>query len=341
MSEPLFRQVSDFKLDDALQRFPGEVLIVQVNQGEAEAEAGFGRSGSKQCAVPCRHGAGRTLLEGDPHLLSTSARADTRNVQVPGDRAVSGSRIVSFPNRAGLLLRGILHEPDPSVARGVCVLLLSPGIKGRVGPHRLYLKIAARLVPLGFHVLRFDYYGLGDSEGEISERALADMYVTIQGGRYVDDTIAAMDWAQQSLRISRFVGSGLCGGSLSALLTAERDSRIECLLGIGIPAILDGGPANWERFLTKGQLANLRSSYLRKLLDPHSWQRLLSGKTNYSMLWRSLKKKTPLEPPSGSPERDGLPAGQRQPTICPGFPYADRIQAANAPDIQRERPTAF
>jgi pimeloyl-ACP methyl ester carboxylesterase len=232
---------------------------------------------------------------------------------------VSGSRIVSFPNRAGLLLRGILHEPDPSVARGVCVLLLSPGIKGRVGPHRLYLKIAARLVPLGFHVLRFDYYGLGDSEGEISERALADMYVTIQGGRYIDDTIAAMDWAQQNLRISRFVGSGLCGGSLSALLTAERDSRIECLLGIGIPAILDGGPANWERFLTRGQLANLRSSYLRKLLDPHSWQRLLSGKTNYSMLWRSLKKKTSPEPRSGSPEKDGLPPDNANPRFAQAF----------------------
>lgn len=37
VAEPLFRQLSDFKLDDALQRFHGEVLIVQVNQGEAEA----------------------------------------------------------------------------------------------------------------------------------------------------------------------------------------------------------------------------------------------------------------------------------------------------------------
>lgn len=38
MSEPLFRQVSEFKMDDALQRFPGETLIVQVTQGEAEAK---------------------------------------------------------------------------------------------------------------------------------------------------------------------------------------------------------------------------------------------------------------------------------------------------------------
>ena len=231
---------------------------------------------------------------------------------------MSGSRIVSFPNRAGMLLRGILHEPDPSVARGVCVLLLSPGIKGRVGPHRLYLKIAARLVPLGFHVLRFDYYGLGDSEGEITERALADMYVTIQCGRYIDDTVAAMDWVQQSLRINRFVGSGLCGGSLSALLTAERDSRIECLLGIGIPAILDGGPANWQRSLTRGQLNRLRNGYLRKVLDPRSWIRLLSGRTNYELLWRSIRKNRP-ERPAQSPENGRLPSDNSNPHFAPAF----------------------
>jgi hypothetical protein len=35
LAEPLFRQVSAFRLDDALARFAGEVLLVQVGQGEA------------------------------------------------------------------------------------------------------------------------------------------------------------------------------------------------------------------------------------------------------------------------------------------------------------------
>ena len=72
---------------------------------------------------------------------------------------MNNARCVSFRNTEGAKLHGMLHEPDPRIARGVCLLLLSPGIKGRVGPHRLYLKMADRLVGMGFHVLRFDFRG--------------------------------------------------------------------------------------------------------------------------------------------------------------------------------------
>lgn len=198
-------------------------------------------------------------------------------------------RHVEFTNAQGYTLRGVLHEPEPQNARAVCILLLSPGVKGRVGPHRLYLKLAACFVPQGFHVLRFDYCGLGDSDGEIAERALADMYNSIQAGRYVGDTIAAMDWMQKTHSIRRFVGSGLCGGSISALVTAEIDQRIECLLGIGLPTVLEGGPENWARILTQQQIKSLRGSYARKAFDLKSWMRLLTGKSDYKVMGRILR----------------------------------------------------
>lgn len=221
---------------------------------------------------------------------------------IPGD-------LIDFENAQGHRLRGVLHEPDPRNARGVCVLLLSPGIKGRVGPHRLYLKLAARLVPMGFHVLRFDYHGLGDSEGELSERTLADMYNSIQAGRYIGDTVAAMDWMQRTHGIERFVGSGLCGGSISALVTAESDRRIECLLGIGLPTVLEGGPENWARILTQQQIESLRGSYLRKLLDPKSWARLLSGKSEYKVIWRILRDRALRRPRTAAADAAPAKAG--------------------------------
>lgn len=195
---------------------------------------------------------------------------------------------VSIPGQTSALQYGLLHEPDRHAARGVCLLLLSPGIKGRVGPHRLYVKIAAHLVRLGFHVLRFDFPGLGDSQGTASETVLADMYNSILSGRYVDDTIAAMDWMESNYDVRRFVGSGLCGGAMTALLTASVDLRIECLLGIGLPTVLEGGPEDWARALTRHQISDLRTTYLSKLANPASWARFASGHSDYRAIWRVI-----------------------------------------------------
>jgi hypothetical protein len=232
---------------------------------------------------------------------------------------MSGFECVSFRNRQGLMLWGMLHRPAPDSARGVCILLLSPGIKGRVGPHRLYLKLAQPMVAAGFHVLRFDYYGLGDSEGALEERQMADMYNSIQGGRYVEDTIAAMDWMARECGISRFVGSGLCGGSISALLTAARDARLVGLLGIGLPSTLEGGAENFDRFLSRGQLRQEGRGYLGKLLRADAWRRFLTGKSGYRLILRSLRE---LVWPSKAPAQAAEPGAVRDnanPLFAPAF----------------------
>ena len=76
---------------------------------------------------------------------------------------------VQFVNPQGLQLVGIVHEPPPERRSRVGVILLSPGVKNRVAPHRLYVKMAERLLRRGLWVLRFDFYGLGDSEGRIGD----------------------------------------------------------------------------------------------------------------------------------------------------------------------------
>ena len=234
---------------------------------------------------------------------------------------MSDVQCVSFPNRQGMTLHGILHAPDADKARGVCILLLSPGIKGRVAPHRLHLKMAERLVPMGFHVLRFDFHGLGDSEGRIDEPMLFSMYQSIQLGRYVDDTIDAMDWMRDSLGICRFIGSGLCGGSITALLTAGRDRRIEALLGIGIPTALELGPQRSDQFLSQGQLEREGQRYVRNVLDPKAWGRFLTGKSGYKLIFRSvaqvflpkgsaaigLRSKAQTSEPSDAPVDNAIP----------------------------------
>ncbi len=202
---------------------------------------------------------------------------------------------VSFSNRDGLRLFGILHLPERPRSDGRAILLLSPGVKGRVAPHRMYWKMARRFAALGFPVLRFDFYGLGDSEGSAPEPLLADFYGQVQGGRFVPDTIAAMDWMEKNHGCGSFIAAGLCGGALTGLLAAERDARIEGLLGLSIPVILDGSAIDFSKFMTDKQLAGTRQRYLGKLRlwDPSvwkSWARLLTFRSHYSLLLRSLRQ---------------------------------------------------
>src|SRR5262245_8274609 len=104
-------------------------------------------------------------------------------------------RIASFRNGAGQMLHCILAVPDRVVARSdVVCLLLSPGVKMRVAPHRLYRKLTNDFLDRGISVLRVDFHGLGDSEGDLPEERLDQLYRQVQLGRHVDDTRAAIDY---------------------------------------------------------------------------------------------------------------------------------------------------
>jgi hypothetical protein len=195
---------------------------------------------------------------------------------------------VVFPNRSGHRLFGMLHPSRIGEPRETGVILLSPGIKSRIAPHRLYVKLADRFTGMGFSVFRFDYHGLGDSEGEVHERNLADFYGSIQKGRYVDDTLAAMDWMEREQGIRSFIMGGLCGGALTGLFAAAKDRRAVSLFGLGIPVILDGAGRDYYDSASEGQLARLREKYLGKLLDPASWLRLVTFRTDFRLLFKSL-----------------------------------------------------
>lgn len=202
---------------------------------------------------------------------------------------MTGARVaVSFLNRHGQRLVGVLHQPSRASSTGLVVLLLSPGVKMRVGPQRLYCRLAEKLVGMGLPVLRFDFHGLGDSQGDVNEELLRDVYNHIEVGRYVDDTIDAMNWMAREHGASRFVLGGLCGGAITGLLAAESDRRVAGLLALAITPVLASRAADPSLYMTSGQLADMRRTYLEKLLDPRSWLRLLSLKSDYRVIWRVL-----------------------------------------------------
>ena len=211
-------------------------------------------------------------------------------------------RPVVFANRAGQRLFGILHEPEIAQPARPAVILLSPGVKMRVGPQRLYRRMAEQFVAAGLTLLRFDFYGLGDSEGELTEELLRDVYNHIEVGRFVDDTLDAMNWLQAETGHRTFILSGLCGGAITGLLTGARDARVVGLLGLGITPLLASRSADPSLYMTRGQLESIGKTYLQKLTNPRAWLRLLTLKSDYRLLWRSVVRTAkPVEPATAAP----------------------------------------
>lgn len=174
-------------------------------------------------------------------------------------------KIAIFGERGSLV--GIVSEPENGLKSNgsPAVVLLNSGLLHRVGPNRLYVKIARGLAAAGIPALRFDLSGIGDSQrtGNLSQEESA-----------IRDVKLAMDFLSQTRGIQSFILTGICSGADNAFQTACVDPRV-----IGI-VMIDG-----FSFATTGYILN---SYLKLLLKWRSWQRLISGKSD---ILRFIKEK--------------------------------------------------
>lgn len=195
------------------------------------------------------------------------------------------SRVVVLPNRSGRKLLGILDEPPATASIPVAAVLLSPGLKTRVGPHRLYRKLAPAFLSRGMPVLRLDLEGFGDSEGEPGTERTEEIYRAVALGRHVADVVCALDWLENALGTRRVIVGGLCGAAITGLHAAVRDRRIAALYAIGFPVILHSVQSTPSR----GELHSKREIYLRKLFAPAAWLRLVSLKTDFALMLRVLR----------------------------------------------------
>ena len=215
---------------------------------------------------------------------------------------------VTFSNRTGETLFGTLHLPPESNSTRPIIVLLSPGVKMRVGPHRLYNRMTESFNKLGFSVFKFDFTGLGDSEGELNRKLLAEVYNDTETGSFVDDSLDALNWLEKEYGHQSFILAGLCGGAITGLLTAKEDKRVIGLLSLGMTVTLAMGWGDRTKFASQGELASLRKGYFRRMLNPKSWLRLLTFQSDFSTIIRSLgplffRKKKSLPAAVGDKEK--------------------------------------
>jgi alpha/beta superfamily hydrolase len=114
-------------------------------------------------------------------------------------------------------LYGVLHAPSGQ-ARDTGVLLFYPGIQEYGTRHWAFRNLATALSARGFHVMRFDYRGTGDSAGEPEEGTV---------DAWVDDALVAYDELRDATGVgsTSFVGLRLGAVIAARVAAAGRASR--------------------------------------------------------------------------------------------------------------------
>ncbi|MEA2699450.1 MAG: uncharacterized protein QOI66_3721 [Myxococcales bacterium] len=142
-------------------------------------------------------------------------------------------------------LFGLYHAPAAAPARPVGVVLCNPLGHEAVRAHRAFRQLANLLAQARYHVMRFDYYGTGDSDGEGDDARLAG---------WIEDVGSAIDELKDTAGIGRVWLIGLRFGAALALLATQGRRDVEGVLA-------------WDPVVSGSdylqQLARMHVEYLR------------------------------------------------------------------------------
>lgn len=187
----------------------------------------------------------------------------------------------------GAALYGVLSLSAAPVRRGVVIVVGGP--QYRSGSHRQFTLLARSLAAAGIPVLRFDYRGMGDSEG--TARSFDDIN---------DDLRAAVDFMFSAVPgLEDVVLWGLCDGASAALFYAPDDRRVSGVVLLN----------PWLRTEVGAARARLRHYYPLRLMERELWRKILRGQLDYRASLRSfagvvrnvMQRKLPSVPPAMLP----------------------------------------
>ena len=118
-------------------------------------------------------------------------------------------------------LFGVYHPPTGPRQLGHSVLLCYPGVHEYNTSHWAFRRLAKALSSAGYHVLRFDYHGTGDSSGELEEAGPSV---------WTDDIVTAANELKDISRARRFSVVGMRLGASLALKAVRRIPRTKTLV---------------------------------------------------------------------------------------------------------------
>ena len=155
----------------------------------------------------------------------------------------------------GCLLPAILHRGGPAPQIDMVVVVGGP--QTRVGSHRQFVILARQVASLGIPVLRFDYRGMGDAEGEQRDFL----------GVSDDISVAVGGLLAATPGLEGVVLWGLCDGATAAALYAPSDPRVQRLVLVN----------PWVHSEVTEARAYLTRYYRQRLLSADFWRKFARG----------------------------------------------------------------
>jgi len=175
---------------------------------------------------------------------------------------------------AGETLVGILAKPETAGSTGIVIIVGGP--QYRAGSHRQFVLLARALAAAGYPALRFDYRGMGDSEGE--QRDFRGVSADI------DSAITQLQRACPS--VVNVVLWGLCDAASAALLYCHEKQQSPRVTGLCLV-----NP--WVRSTASLARTRVKHYYIKRLGQKEFWLKLLSGKvagSALSHLWLNIRQ---------------------------------------------------
>jgi uncharacterized protein len=204
---------------------------------------------------------------------------------------------ITFRNAAEQQIIGVWHAPKEPATSGIsrrdATIVMLHGWSGyRTGPHQMLTRAARAFAAAGYGVLRFDFAGRGDSQGDTELATLATM---------AEDTRAALEWCRRKIALKapaampahvetesgsepHIVLLGLCSGCEVAF-AAAREPGVAALALWSAPVF--AAEQSSERAARKR--AHHLKEYARKLLRPATYIKLLTGRLDMKGIRKAME----------------------------------------------------
>ena len=183
---------------------------------------------------------------------------------------------VEHPVHFGAGLAGVLCMPEGASADGRAVIFCNTSAEPRAGIGRFAVEASRRLALAGVASLRFDFAGVGDSDGP--------------DHTHVYDVSRLADFAEAVTLLAaegfpEVVVASVCSGGFHALRALIADPRIAGVFTVSAKLVWRTGESVAPEIGDQGRATQ---AYVQGLKDPQIWRRLLSGGIDVRAVLKTL-----------------------------------------------------